>query len=80
MTGIVWKAPPPGNREETTKFYNDIIGVLKSRPGEWALITTGLPSKEAKRDAFRRRGAKVAYRRDIAGTYSLYAKWPEEKA
>ena len=75
-----WTAPPPARRHKTAirgREIDEYVEQLKSRPGQWALVSTGKTSDGGK-VAYKRRGCEVTVRGASGGPYDIYARWPAE--
>lgn len=76
---IVWQDPPPDGRTVTN--WNAVAAALRARPGEWALVASGVSSslatqiRSGRRVAFRpARSFDATSRKRPDGKHDIYAR------
>jgi hypothetical protein len=79
VSDIVWEDPPTG-RAKPAKWAS-FAAELKQHPGKWAIAKSGasydgLVSTQSMRLQYL--GCETAKRKQPDGTYTLYARWPED--
>lgn len=82
MTELIWEDPPPpavrGGHIEKARENDATVEQLKTRPGVWAKVATGIHKSGGQ--AFTQRGCEATIRKQPDGTFWTYARWPEHKA
>lgn len=70
-----WVEEPPEGRQVTRVNYDEIIGLLKSKPGKWLEVAESV-SNNSMYVALKKRGAEVRMPSNGDKTYRIVASWP----
>lgn len=77
---IQWEEPPPsrqGQGKKSSSWRTSIIEELQKNPGKWALVHEDVNSS-GMAGPWRNAGCEAKTRKQDDGTFSIYARWPEE--
>jgi hypothetical protein len=82
MTDIVWEDPvPPRRGRPPAKDWRPFVSELRKHPGKWAVVVEkakyGSSANQAKKH-LRALDCEVTGRTQPDGTWTFYARWPED--
>lgn len=78
MNRVAWvdEVPKPVARTKRSRELDAMVEELKTNCGQWAKVATN-QARTSATDRWTRRGCEATVRRNAAGTYDVYARYPE---